>query len=117
MAEGFAKTLALQGANISVMSAGTGASGIVNGDTIRVMKEAGIDISANTSDRLTDELIAASDIVVTLGCCCASELCPCNYKGVTLDWEVEDPMGQPWEVMQRVRDDIEDRVRRLVEGL
>ncbi len=117
MAEGFAKTLAFQGANISVMSAGTGASGIVNGDSIRVMKEVGIDISANTSDQLTDEMIAASDIVITLGCCEARDLCPSGYKGVMIDWDVEDPMGESWEVMQRVRDDIEKRVRRLVEGL
>ncbi len=117
MAEGFAKALAFKGADISVMSAGTGASGIVNSDSIRVMKEAGVDISANTSDQLTDELVMASDIVITLGCCEARDICPDGYKGVMLDWDVEDPMGESWEVMQMVRDDIEKRVRQLVEGL
>ncbi len=117
MAEGFAKALAFKGANISVMSAGTGASGIVNTDSIRVMKEVGVDINANTSDQLTDEMVMASDIVITLGCCEASDICPDGYKGVMLDWDVEDPMGKSWEVMQMVRDDIEKRVRQLVEGL
>ena len=117
MAEGFAKALALKGAGISVMSAGTGASGIVNGDSIRVMAEVGIDISMQSSDQFSDELVMASDIVITLGCCEASELCPDDYKGVMLDWDVEDPMGQSWEFMQQVRDDIKERVRQLVEGL
>lgn len=117
MAEGFAAALAADGAAITVTSAGTGASGIVNTDTIRVMKEAGIDISGGCSDQLTDESIASADIVITLGCCEARDLCPSDFKGRMLDWDVEDPMGQPWEVMQRVRDDIEKRVRLLVEGL
>lgn len=117
MAEGFAKALAFKGAAISVMSAGTGASGIVNTDSIKVMKEVGIDISANTSDQLTDELVLAADIVITLGCCEARDICPANYKGVMLDWDVADPMGKSWEVMQMVRDDIEKRVCQLVEGL
>jgi arsenate reductase len=117
MAEGFAKTLASRGAPLAPMSAGTGASGIVNGDVIRVMKEVGIDISESTSDQLTDELVASADIVVTLGCCEARDLCPEDFKGKTFDWDVEDPMGSSWEVMQRVRDDIEKRVRALVEGL
>jgi protein-tyrosine-phosphatase len=117
MAEGFAKALATGGAPIAAMSAGTGASGIVNKDVILVMKEAGVDISANTSDQLTDELIGKADIVITLGCCEASDLCPDGFKGQMLDWDVEDPMGRSEEVMQRVRDDIEKRVRSLVEGL
>jgi len=117
MAEGFARALSAKGANITPMSAGTAASGIVGGDAVRAMKEAGLDISAQTSDQLTDDMLASADIVITLGCCESSEICPPGFAGQMLDWDVEDPMGQPWEVMLAVRDDIEQRVIRLVEGL
>ena len=117
MAEGFARALAAEGAEIVPMSAGTAASGIVNGDVKRVMQEVGIDISSQSSDQLTDEMLASADIVITLGCCEASELCPEGFAGQMLDWDVEDPMGKSLEVMARVRDDIKGRVGRLAEEL
>ncbi len=112
MAEGFAKRYG--GDSVEVRSAGTSAAGYVNKSTIRAMEEVGIDISKQTSDQLTDEMLEWADVVVTLGCCSADELCPAGSRADALDWKIEDPLGRPWEVMQRVRDDIEKKVRELI---
>lgn len=112
MAEGFAKHYGK--GKVEVRSAGTSASGMVNRSTIEAMKEVGIDISGQTSDQLTDEMLGWADVVVTLGCCPAGQLCPIDFKGRMYDWKIEDPLGRPWAVMQRVRDDIAKRVKELV---
>ena len=112
MAEGFAM---LHGKGmVEVRSAGTSASGSVNRSTIEAMKEIGIDISKQTSDQLTNEMLGWADVVVTMGCCTADKFCPVGFRGSTYDWKIEDPLGRPWAVMQRVRDDIEKRVRELI---
>lgn len=112
MAEGFARACAK--GRVEVMSAGTAASGVVNKGAIEAMKEKGIDITDQTSKQLTDEMLERADVVVTMGCCGADELCPAGFKGKKYDWPVEDPLGLPWEAMRRVRDDIEERVKRLI---
>lgn len=112
MAEGFARHYGK--GKIEVRSAGTAASGYVNKSTIEAMKEIGIDISGQTSDQLTDEMLRWADVVVTMGCCSADQLCPIDFKGRKYDWKIEDPLGRPWAVMQRVRDDIEKRVKELI---
>lgn len=112
MAEGFARHYGKD--KIEVRSAGTSASGFVNRSTIEAMKEVGIDISSQTSDQVTDEMLGWADIVVTLGCCTADNLCPVGYMGKKLDWKIDDPLGRPWAVMQRVRNDIEQRVKELL---
>ncbi|MFQ5480174.1 MAG: arsenate reductase ArsC [Thermodesulfobacteriota bacterium] len=112
MAEGFA---VFHGADrVEVRSAGTYAAGFVNATTIEVMREKGIDISRQTSDQLTDEALEWADIVVTLGCCSADEICPLAYKGEKYDWPIEDPLGRPLAETRRIRDDIEARVRELI---
>ncbi|MBI5236371.1 MAG: arsenate reductase ArsC [Deltaproteobacteria bacterium] len=114
MAEGFGRLLA--NGRFEAASAGTSAFGHVNGQTIAAMSEAGVDISRQTSKQLTDEMIASADIVVTLGCIPAGELCPASFNGVKLDWKIEDPLGRPPDVIRRVRDDIKKRVEYLFEG-
>ncbi len=114
MAEGFARFYGKD--RIEVRSAGTSAMGVVNRATIDAMMEKGVDISQQTSDQLTEDMIEWADVVVTLGCCSADTLCPVSFKGEKIDWAVEDPIGQPFEVMRRVRDDIERRVRELLQS-
>ncbi len=115
MAEGFMK--ALGGGSVEVRSAGTWPMGFVNRDTTSVMAEKGIDISKQTSDRLTEEMLDWADVVVTLGCCSAEELCPVSFKGKKHDWPVEDPLGKPMDTMRRVSEDVEARVKALLEEL
>ncbi|MBI5599689.1 MAG: arsenate reductase ArsC [Deltaproteobacteria bacterium] len=115
MAEGFLRTIGK--GSIEVRSAGTAASGIVSRDAVKAMKERGIDIGGQTSDQLTDDMLEWADIVVTMGCCPAGELCPVDFKGLKYDWPVGDPLGRPWDEMRMVRDDIEARVRELIEEI
>ncbi len=114
IAEGFAKSYG--GADFEIKSAGTSAMGYVIEDTIEIMAEAGIDISANTSDQFTPKLLDWADAVVTLGCCSADELCPANYQGQKHDWPIRDPLSMDTEFFRGVRDDIESRVKELLDA-
>jgi protein-tyrosine-phosphatase len=78
------------------------------------MGEVGIDLSKEFPKPLTDESVRAADAVITMGC---GDACPI-YPGKRYeDWELQDPAGQPVEVVRRIRDDIDARVRRLLAEL
>ena len=113
MAEGFASHYGKD--LVECSSAGTSALGVVVDSTIEAMRERGIDISMQTSDQLTPEMIEWADTVVTMGCAPADVLCPPTYRGRKLDWEIEDPFGRSPEAIRRVRDEIERRVIALLE--
>jgi protein-tyrosine-phosphatase len=115
MAEGFAR--AYGGNGVEVKSAGTSAAGFIHKGAVEAMREKGIDISGQSSTQLTKSLIRWADVVVTTGCMCAEELCGEAFGGEKRDWPVEDPLGRPFEVMRSVRDDIERRVRELLNSL
>ena len=115
MAEGFMKKHG--SVSFEVRSAGTAACGAVNRDTIVAMKEAGVDISGQSSKQLTDEMIDWADAVVTLGCIPAERLCPASYAGKRYDWRVEDPLGMGDGFVERVRDGVEKRVLALIKEL
>jgi len=121
MAEGFARNIVKQKSlDIGIESGGTSAMGVVNGDSIRAMKEVGIDISTQTSDQVTDEMIEKAQAIITLGCCSVDELCPVGIYGdkvVREDWPIKDPLGKPWDFMEMVRDDIGYRVEELFERI
>jgi Low molecular weight phosphotyrosine protein phosphatase len=77
------------------------------------MDEWGIDLSQEFPKPLTDEFVKAADAVITMGC---GEACPI-YPGKRYeDWELDDPAGQPVEVVRRIRDDIDARVQLLLAG-
>jgi arsenate reductase len=114
MAEGFGKFYG--NGRVEVKSAGTSAAGTVNGSTVEAMKEIGMDISFQTSKQLTEEMIEWADVVVTLAGIPADALCPASYRGRKHDWKIDDPLGRPWEIMRRVRDDIESKVRELIDA-
>jgi len=112
MAAGFLQHLA--GDRIEVRSAGTAPRDQINPAAAEAMAEIGIDISAATPKILTDNAVEVSDVVITMGC---GDTCP-YYPGVSYrDWELDDPAGQPIEVVRRIRDDIAGRVRDLVNEL
>jgi protein-tyrosine-phosphatase len=78
------------------------------------MAERGIDITAASPARLSDEVGRTADVIVTMGC---GDECP-FYPGVRyVDWELPDPAGQPLEVVRPIRDEIEQRVRSLIADL
>ena len=110
MAEGFAKKLA--GDKFDIYSAGTRPAGFVHPDAIAVMKEAGIDISSQYSKGINQVPEKNFDYLVTMGC---GETCPFVPTKEKVDWQIEDPIGQPIEVFRRVRDDIKARVEGFFE--
>ena len=97
-------------------SAGTAPADTINPTVVTVMREIGIDLNAGQAlpKRLTDEIVAASDVVITMGC---GDACP-YYPGKRYeDWELDDPAGQPLDVVRAIRDEIDSRVRALLDQL
>jgi arsenate reductase len=99
---------------ISVMSAGSTPASEVNTVAVQAMEELGIDMSGEFPKPVTDEVVHAADVVVTMGC---GEACPVYPGKRYLDWEVADPAGQPMEVVRAIRDDIRRRVENLLTEL
>ena len=117
IAEGWARHLG--GAGIEALSAGIEAHG-KNPRAIRVMDEAGVDISAQESTRVTPQMLAQADLVVTV-CGHADEHCPVLPPGTRkLHWPLSDPAkatGSETEIMdifRATRDDIRQRVDELL---
>ncbi len=116
MAEGFAR--AMGGGDWEVRSAGTAPAGL-NPLAVRVMAEAGVDISGQTSKALDPRLLALADVVVTL-CGDAAESCPVAPPGVRrIHWPLPNPArtGGPEEDVLSVFRDVRDEIRGLVEAL
>ncbi len=112
MAAGFLRHLA--GDRIEVRSAGSAPVDHINPVAAVAMKEAGIDISAGAPELLTADAVQASDVCVTMGC---GDACPVFPGKRYLDWQLDDPAGQPLEAVRLVRDEIERRVRGLINDL
>ncbi len=117
MAEGFARLLG--GDQVSVQSAGIEAHG-KNPRAIAAMQEAGVDVSGQESTRVTDAMLAAADVVVTV-CGHADEHCPVLPTGTRrIHWPLPDPAkatGTEEEItaqFREVRDDIRARVEALL---
>ncbi len=114
MAEGFARTLGA--GKIAVVSSGLEASH-VDPKTIDIMSEIGIDISNQTSKPLSDFQAEDYDAVISL-CGCGVNL-PQQWvlRDVFEDWQLDDPEGQAIEVFRRVRDEVKERVLKLIDSL
>ena len=112
MAAGFARYLG--GDGLSVYSAGSEPADQVNPSAVAVMDELGIDITAQEPQRWTDDMVSSVDVVITMGC---GDTCPV-FPGVRyVDWQLDDPAGKPVDQVRPVRDDIERRVRGLLDEL
>jgi len=78
------------------------------------MRERGIDISGEFPKPWTDETIRAADAVITMGC---GDACPIFPGKRYEDWALDDPAGHDLDTVRRIRDDLERRVRRLLDEL
>ena len=78
------------------------------------MNEIGIDVRMEFPKPLTDEVVRAADVVITLGC---GDACPIFPGKRYEDWDVADPADQPLELVRRVRYDIHHHVADLLESL
>jgi arsenate reductase len=113
MAEGFAHKFGED--IIDVYSAGTHATGVVSEDSIELMRELKIDISRAVSNGLDAVPISEMDIVVSMAPMRARQMVPPGFRGKTIDWKVEDPVGKSLVVFRRVRDQLQVLVKQLVE--
>ncbi len=109
-----AYTQHLSGGAVEVRSAGSAPANSINPAVREAMLEDGIDISAETPKILTPEAVQASDVVITMGC---GDTCPI-YPGKRYeDWELQDPAGQGVDAVRPIRDEIKNRVRKLLREL
>lgn len=120
MAEGLAR--AYGGDRIEVHSAGLEPQG-VNPRAVQAMREIGIDISGQSSDRIDADLLSRMDYAITL-CSDAEERCPLTPSQVKrLHWPLEDPAGARgseevvMDKFRQVRDEIKVRVEKFLAGL
>jgi arsenate reductase len=112
MAAGWLRRLA--GDRVEVRSAGSEPANQINPAAVEAMREVGIDITGAVPQILETEAVRASDVVITMGC---GDACPIFPGKRYEDWELTDPAGQPIEVVRQVRDDIRNRVEKLVAEL
>ena len=112
IAAGWAR--ALSGWRIEVYSGGSYPASEVNQAAVDAMAEVGIDISHQVPKSWTDEIVRAADVIVTMGC---GDACPIFPGKRYEDWDVDDPAGLGLVAVRPIRDDIELRVRGLLEEL
>jgi arsenate reductase (thioredoxin) len=99
------------GGRVHVRSAGSAPGEEINPAVVEAMSELGVDLAEEFPKPLTDEVVRAADVVITMGC---GDACPI-YPGKRYeDWELDDPARQDLETVRRIRDEIDERVRRLV---
>jgi arsenate reductase (thioredoxin) len=106
-------TRAAQG-RVVVHSAGSAPGETLNPAVVDAMAEWDIDISGERPKRLTDEMARGSDVIVTMGC---GDACPVYPAKRYLDWELPDPAGKTLAEIRPIRDEIERRVKALVDEL
>jgi arsenate reductase len=102
------------GGRHQTLSAGTIPADHVHPAVVEVMRELGIDLADRTPQLLTEELAAEADVVVTMGC---GDECPFIPGKRYIDWDLSDPSGQPVDQVRAIRDDIDQRVRALLDEL
>jgi arsenate reductase (thioredoxin) len=112
MAAGWLRHLA--GDAVEVRSAGSVPGDRVNPAAVEAMAEVGIDISDQRPKGLTTDAVESSDVVITMGC---GDACPIFPGTRYLDWELEDPAGKGVESVRPTRDEIERRIRSLLDEL
>jgi protein-tyrosine-phosphatase len=99
---------------IHVRSAGSDPAGEINPAVVEAMAEVGLDMSEEFPKPLTDEVVRAADVVITMGC---GDACPI-YPGTRYeDWVLDDPAGQELETVRRIRDELDARIQSLVAEL
>ena len=95
-------------------SAGTTPAERVHPQVVEAMRELGVDLRDRRPQLLTRQMVEQADLVVTMGC---GDQCPYLPGKRYIDWDLPDPKDQPIGRVNAIRDEIADRVARLIEGL
>jgi arsenate reductase (thioredoxin) len=96
---------------INVRSAGSTPAAEINPNAIAALEELGVDMSEAFPKPLTDEVVRAADVVITMGC---GDACPIYPGKKYADWQLDDPAGQDLETVRRIRDELDQRVQTLI---
>jgi protein-tyrosine-phosphatase len=112
MAAGLMRQLAED--RVAVLSAGIEPADTLDARVVAAMAERGIDLSQETPGPCTDDALRAADVVVTMAC---ADVCPVIPGRRYIDWPFEDPVGETVSAIRPLRDDIERRVRELLDEL
>jgi arsenate reductase (thioredoxin) len=99
---------------VHVRSAGSDPTDQINPAVVAAMQEVGLDLSQEFPKPLSDESVQAADVVITMGC---GDACPIYPGKRYLDWELDDPAGKPLEEVRPIRDEIDRRVKILLDEL
>ncbi|MGV8895211.1 MAG: metalloregulator ArsR/SmtB family transcription factor [Rhodoglobus sp.] len=99
------------GSRVRVLTAGSQPVGAINPLIVDALDEIGVSVGGEYPKPLTDEVVRASDFVITMGC---GDACPIYPGRRYLDWDPPDPAGLSMDGVRAVRDDIDRRVRALL---
>jgi arsenate reductase (thioredoxin) len=102
------------GGRVHVRSAGSDPAETINPAVVEAMGELGLDMSKEFPKPLTDEVVRAADVVITMGC---GDACPIYPGQRYLDWELDDPAGRSVDDVRPIRDEIDRRVAGLLREL
>ncbi len=114
MAEAFFKKYAPD--NYEATSAGTHHTSQINPLAVQIMKEVGLDISNQKPKDMTEDMIKNATKIINMGCM-DKNFCPTLFINKVVDWEIEEPKGKPIEKVAEIRDEIERRVKTMVEEI
>ncbi|MFJ8815192.1 arsenate reductase ArsC [Amycolatopsis thermoflava] len=99
---------------VTVRSAGSAPADTINPAVVEAMNELGLDLSKEFPKPLTTEAVQAADVVITMGC---GDACPVFPGKRYLDWQLDDPAGKGIDAVRPIRDEIDRRVRALLDEL
>ncbi|MEU0513351.1 arsenate reductase ArsC [Amycolatopsis sp. NPDC006125] len=99
---------------VAVRSAGSQPQDHIPQQIVDALAELGVPLACAYPKPLTDEVVRAADVVVTMGC---GDTCPVYPGKQYLDWQIDDPVGQPIEQVRPIRDEIDRRIRDLLSEL
>jgi arsenate reductase len=100
--------------NVHVRSAGSAPADSINPAVVEAMAEIGVDLAREFPKPLTDDVVRAADVVVTMGC---GDACPIYPGKRYVDWELADPAGKSLHEVRAIRDEIDRRVQALLAEL
>ena len=96
---------------VRVRSAGTVPADQIHAEVREALAEVDLDVLREFPKPLTNDAVAAADVVITMGC---GDACPIFPGKRYLDWDLPDPAGKPLDEVRAIRDDIDTRVRGLL---
>jgi protein-tyrosine-phosphatase len=102
------------GGRIRVRSAGSAPADEINPAVVAAMKEIGVDLGEEFPKPITDDVVRAADVVITMGC---GDACPIFPGKRYEDWALDDPAEKDLETVRRIRDEIDRHVQVLVAEL